>query len=102
MKGIAVAISASRATGAPTRSAPPPPSKRPQRYTIDPTTKTRTRTRAAEMTPCPGRRTVPQHTAQSNASPTPGASHDHWRTPQRAIAACPSASEAPQMTSTAA
>ena len=74
MKGIAVAINASSAAGAPVRRAPPPSSKRFQRYAIDPTANTRTK--IAETTPCPGKRTVPQHTAQSRARPTAGASHD--------------------------
>ena len=59
------------------------------------------RTRTAETTPSPGIRTVAQQTALSSASPTAGASHDHRRPPQRRIAACPIASEAAQIASTA-
>jgi hypothetical protein len=47
-------------------------------------------------------RTVPHETAQTNASPTAGASHDQRRAPQSAIAACPTAGEAAQIANTAA
>jgi len=67
---------------------------------MEPTTNRRTA--PAEITPWPDRRTVPHATAQTSASPTPGASHVQRRAPQRAIAACPIASEAAQTTSTVA
>jgi hypothetical protein len=53
-----------------------------------------TGTAIAETTPSPPMRTVPQQTVHSNASPTAGESHDHWRPPQSATAACPIDSEA--------
>ena len=60
------------------------------------------RARTAETAPSPGIRTVAQHTTQSSASPTAGASQDQRRPPQSPIAACPIASEAAQIASTAA
>src|ERR1041384_4488361 len=55
-----------------------------------------------EVIPLPGRRTVPQQTAQSSANPTAGESHDQCRAPQSAMAACPIASEEPHTASAAA
>ena len=78
----------------------PPPSVRPHRKRTAPTA--RTSTAIAEIAPSPGRRTVPQQIAQSRARPDRGDSHDHRRTPQSAIAACPSASEAADTASAAA
>ncbi len=84
-KGSETAARAIRPTGRPARNASPLPSTRPRRKAAEATTRTRTTT--AETTPSPGIRTVAQQTAQSSASPTAGASHDHWRRPQSAIAA---------------
>ena len=99
-KGSEAAASARTATGAPARSASPPPSTRPRRKSTAATVSSSTA--IAEIVPCPGSRTVPQQTAQSSASPTAGDSQDHRRRPQSAIAACPIASEAAHTASTAA
>ena len=79
-----------------------PPSLEPPPEVGDRSRPPEAATTTAETAPCPGRRTVPQQTAQSKASPTAGASHDQRRTPQSAIAAWPIASEAAQTASTAA
>lgn len=98
--GNEAAISATIATGAPSRRAVSIPSTLPRRNASAPTVASSTA--VAEITPWPGSRTVPQHSPATSANPMAGASHDHWRQPQRANAACPIARAATQIAITEA